>query len=238
MREGVWLAMVAAGWLAFPATVARAQAPEASMPPAAAVPPAAPAAPAGAELQSSWLKGRFLVGASVGLTPTIDPALGATWRVSPFIRSRPKPGLRPAFGLSWYRGDLNVPIDGVSTRIGSVRVRPLMVGLGYGILRGRALTSFSLVGGWAFTRARVDAPLPAEVTATLHMKNAWVVRPNITLTAAATRRLAIVGSAGYVVSRPSIEITAFRGGETVFVRSTRWRADYFSLSVGAAVSIF
>jgi hypothetical protein len=203
--------------------------------------PVSPAFQAAAQTgdDARFLNGRFLVGVnfSHGLTP--EDNVGSRWSVSPFFRNTPRRvGWGPSFGLNWFRGDIDIPIDGVRTTIGEVRVRPIMLGIGYTLDGGRARTTISLVGGYAFADAKVTAALPEGTTATISIENSWVVLPNIGVTVALTRRLALVGSIGYIYTNPTISINVMRLGRTTGSASGVYRADYFNLAVGTAVSIF
>ncbi|MCX6552675.1 MAG: hypothetical protein NTY02_17010 [Acidobacteria bacterium] len=203
--------------------------------------PAAVAVPAGVPVETSqrFLEGRFLIGFNTGRAATPDSDLGSQFKFSPFIRNTPhRTGWGPAFGLSWYTGDIRVPIDGQSTKIGEVKVRPVMAGVSYAIRRGRTMTSFSLVGGYAFNRARITSELPDGTTTTIRMNSAWVTRPNVGVTWALTRRLAVVGSVGYVYTRPTITVEVAQVGQPLRVESGRYRSDYVNMTVGAAFSIF
>jgi hypothetical protein len=186
------------------------------------------------------LAGRFLVGATTSIAVTPDVDLGTTWRrISPFIRNTPRrSGWGPSFGLSWYTGDIRVPIDGKNVTIGEVKVRPVMGGVSYGIIRGRAITNLSLVGGYAFNRAKITYALPEGTAVSMSISDAWAVRPNVGLTYALRPRLALVGGVGYVFSKPRISIDIDQPGQPRQTVSGSHRGDYFAASAGLAFSIF
>jgi hypothetical protein len=206
------------------------------------VPAAAPSPeglPTVVEGRGEFLKGRVLVGVNLthGLTP--EDYVGSRWSVSPFFRNTPRRvGWGPSFGLNWFTGDIDVVVDGVRTAIGEVKVRPIMIGIGYTLDGGRARTTVSLVGGYAFTAARVTAALPEGTTASISITDAWVVRPNLGVTVALTKRLALVGSIGYIYTNPTITANVTRLGRTAGSVSGAYRADYVNIAVGTAVSIF
>jgi len=191
------------------------------------------------EMPPGPLKGRFLVGATTSISVTPDVDLGSSWRVSPFIRNTPRrSGWGPSFGLNWFTGDVRVAVDGTKVTLGEVKVRPVMAGVSYAIIRGRAITNLSLVGGYAFNRARVTYALPEGTSASMHIGNAWVVRPNVGLTFALRPRLALVGGVGYVFSKPSITIDIDKAGQPRQTVGGRYRSDYFAATAGLAFSIF
>ena len=195
--------------------------------------------PSGEVGQRPFLKGRFLVGVNVthGLTPEDD--VGSRWSISPFFRNTPRRvGWGPSFGLNWFTGDIAVSIDGRKTTVGEVKVRPVMAGVGYTIGSGRARTTVSLVGGYAFADATVTAALPAGTTASIDIDDSWVVRPNVGVTFALTRRLALVGSIGYIYTNPTVTVSVTQLGRAATNVSGTYRSDYVNITVGTAVSIF
>jgi len=195
--------------------------------------------PSGEVGQRPFLKGRFLVGVNVthGLTPEDD--VGSRWSISPFFRNTPRRvGWGPSFGLNWFTGDIAVSIDGRKTTVGEVKVRPVMAGVGYTIGSGRARTTVSLVGGYAFSDATVTAALPAGTTASIDIDDSWVVRPNVGVTFALTRRLALVGSIGYIYTNPTVTVNVTQLGRAATNVSGTYRSDYVNITVGTAVSIF
>jgi len=191
------------------------------------------------ETPGSFLKGRFLLGVNVTHSLTPDQALGSHWSLSPVIRNTPRRlGWGPSFGLSGYTGNIVVPVDGRQTTIGEMKIRPLMGGISYSIGGGRLRTSFSLVGGYAFTSAKVTTALPAGTAATIDVTDAWVVRPNVGVTYALMKRLALIGSVGYVYTNPTITVSVSQQGQPLGRLSGTFRSDYVSITVGTAVSIF
>ena len=200
-----------------------------------------PASPIGAvqELPRSFLKGRFMIGVNMSRAVTPDRDLGSHWIISPVFRNTPRRlGWGPSFGLSGYAGDLVVPIDGTRTTVGEVKIRPIMAGVAYTIGRGRVRTSVGLVGGYAFSSAKVTAALPSGTTASIDIGDSWAVRPNVGLTYALTRRLALIGSIGYIYTNPTITINVSQQGQAPYRASGSFRSDYVNITVGTAISIF
>jgi hypothetical protein len=200
-----------------------------------------PTLQAGAAREGSriYLKGRYLIGVNVSHAVLADSDLDTRWKFSPAIRTTPRrTGWGPSFGLSWFKGDLSVPINGQRTTIAQLKVRPLMAGVGYTVGIGRTLVNFGLVGGYAYTSARVTAALPAGTTASIDVSRSWVVRPNVGVTHALTRRLALVGSAGYVLTKPLITFAVTQAGQEISRTAGSLRGDYANVSVGLAFSIF
>ena len=191
------------------------------------------------EPAASFLKGRFLLGVNVTHSLTPDRDLGSHWSVSPVIRNTPRRlGWGPSFGFSGFTGDIVAPVDGQNTTVGEIRIRTLMGGISYSIGEGPLRTSFSLVGGYAFTSAKVTAALPSGTAASIDITDAWVVRPNVGFTYALTRRLAVVGSVGYVYTTPTITVNVNQQDQAPRRFSGTFRSDHVSVTVGTAVSIF
>ena len=191
------------------------------------------------ETPQSFLAGRFLVGAVVGYPFTPGQDLSGSWKISPFIRNTPRRiGWGPSFGLSWFKGDIAVSLDGRRTTIGEVKVRPVMAGVSYTMDFGRARASISLVGGYAFTSATLSAALPSGTSAAIDINDAWVVRPGVGVTYALKRRLALVGSLSYVYATPTVTVRVAQRGEELARVSGSFRGDYVAVSGGIAFSIF
>jgi hypothetical protein len=228
--------VVVLGALLVPAASAQEPPPATTPAPQAAPPTTAEAVKA----EDPWyLKGRFLVGASWGSVVTIDKNLGTQYRVSPFFRwNSRRAGWGPSFGLSWTETDLRVPVDGRPVTVGHVKVRPVMGGIGYSIVRGRVRTSLGLVAGYTFNKSELTVALPEGTTASIDIDDTWALSPKADVTFAVTRRIALVGSAGYVFSNPNVSVSVAQNGQETYRSSDHVRADAFVVRVGAAVSIF
>jgi hypothetical protein len=186
-----------------------------------------------------YLEGRLLVGVSWGSVVTIDKNLGTQYKVAPFVRwNSRRRGWGPSFGFSFTTMDLRVPLEGKAEVIGSVKIRPVMGGIGYSIVKGRTRTTFGLVGGYAFNDAKVSRALPDGVGVDVTIQNAWVAQPKVDVMFAATRRIALITSIGYSFTSPDVSATVTRNGQQTFRTSDHVRADSFSVRLGAAVSLF
>jgi hypothetical protein len=198
-----------------------------------------PAPESGKDASPWYLKGRFLVGATWGSVATIDKNLGTQHRVAPFFRwNSRRRGWGPSFGFSFATTDLRVPVDGKATEIGSVKIRPVMAGIGYSIVKGRIRTTFGVVGGYSFNEATVNRVLPDGVGVDVAIENAWVTMPKVDLVFAATRRLALIASVGYTLANPDVSVIVTQNGQQTFRAGDHVRVDSFSVRVGAAVSLF
>jgi hypothetical protein len=235
------IALIAATLVALTGRMAQAQTVPATVCTAAPIAGQAsvPEPDAGQDATSWYLKGRFLVGATWGVVATIDKNLGTQYKATPFFRwnSRPR-GWGPSFGFSFTTADLRVPVEGNATVIGSVKIRPVMVGIGYSFVKNRTRTTFGVVGGYSFNDATVDRARPDDVGVDVTIENAWVAQPKVEVMFAATRRIALITSIGYTFANPNVSVTVTKNGQQTFRASDHVRADSFVVRVGAAASLF
>jgi hypothetical protein len=207
----------------------------------ASLPPSGlPQFEAPAEAAPPFLKGRFMIVVNTGQAFTPDEALESTsWHISPSVRNTPKHGgWSPSFGLSWSTSELRAPVNGVSTVIGNIRIRPVMLGVGYSIIRGRVMTNVSLTAGYTFNKARITLAMPEGTAVDLRFRDAWVARPNVGFTVRLASRLALTGSLSYVHTRPTVTLAVLQNGVPVFTSSGTIHSDYMSYRVGLGYSIF
>lgn len=175
-------------------------------------------------------EGRISVGASVTVNNTPDGDVDSAVSAGPLVRLNPRRGWRPAGALNWFRADLRHPDNGEA--FADLRVRPLMAGVSYTIGSGAVLTSFSIVGGPSFNRARFNTDVAGP--ATIDAENSIAVRPGISVTWTVRPRVGIVGFGGYLINRPDV---LYRDGSGREFRN-EWKADSVVLSIGAVYSIF
>jgi hypothetical protein len=177
------------------------------------------AAPAGAQT-----RGRASIGVNHTWVRPHHDDVSPTSGFGPTVRLNPGRGFGIAGALDWFDADLQDEIG----HVGTMRVRPVMVGVGYGIPTGRLHTALTLVAGPSFNRLRVArAGDEAEIETSL------AVRPGASLTYTIASRLALTGFAGYLINRPEI---LYRSGG-IEVRD-RWRADATIISTGLVISLF
>ena len=177
--------------------------------------------------------GKVAVGVSTtSVRPADDdvrPALGVGFTIARV----PRKGWGPSGALNWFESDIEGAFVGVGETIGRLEVRPLMGGVSYTIMEGRLATSFSIVGGPAFNRIRLDDDVRNRVGLSDRRDVSFAVRPGVNLSYAVQPRLAITGFGGYLFNRPHFTFSS-AGGEI----GNSWKADALVLSVGVAVSLF
>lgn len=177
------------------------------------------AVPAGAQT-----RGRASIGVNHTWVRPHHDDVSPTSGFGPTVRLNPGRGFGVAGALDWFDTDLQDEI-GV---VGTMRVRTVMAGIGYGIPAGRLHTALTLVAGPSFNRLRITRPGDDG-----EIETSFAVRPGISLTYTIASRVALTGFAGYLINRPEI---LYRSGGTEI--RDRWRADATIISTGLVISLF
>ena len=186
--------------------------------------------------------GRFAVGIDYGVKTPLDSSgatggqsIGVDWRFG-----HGSEGWGFKYGLGWYSTNIGWSVDGQDVDLGRLRVRPIMVGIGYGIKRGRTTITPRLIGGYAFNKVAQSAQLEDEYNnrfgaqaASIDVSNAFVLRPGISAWYDVNEKIGIQLSANYVVARPEVTVTSSRGRDV-----RRLPVDMFTVKIGAVYSIF
>lgn len=178
-------------------------------------------------------EGRIGVGASTTINVTSDSSVGTGVGFGLLVRLNPKRGWGPAGAFNWYEADMVEP-GRTTGAFARARIRPLMGGVSYNIVRGSVLTSFSVVGGPSFNGVRFDGNFPRSAVASISADTSIAVRPGVGITYTLGPRTALVGFGGYMINRPGIVYRDSTGAEF----RDRWRADAVVLSIGAVYSVF
>ena len=191
-----------------------------------------------ATLATAQTEGKVSVGASVTLVRPSDADVQSTIGFGPVVRLNPKPGWGVAAALNWFEAELRNPGGGDSD-FATLRIRPLMAGVGYTVERGMLMTTVSVVAGPSFNRAKIEdeffETLPAGARAPeIQADRSFAFRPGVGLTYTLAPRVALTGFAGYMINRPKITYRDPTGQEV----NDRWKADASVLSVGLVYSLF
>lgn len=180
-------------------------------------------------------EGRIGVGVSTTINVTPDDGVGTGKGAGLLLRLNPKPGWGPAGAFNWFQADLSNPADPQGDGdFARLRIRPLMGGVSYNVVRGPLLTSFSVVGGPSFNRARFRDGFVRSSVASIDADNSLAIRPGIGVTYTVRPRVAVVGFGGYLINRPGIVYRDSAGTEF----REQWKADAVVLSVGVVYSVF
>jgi hypothetical protein len=178
-------------------------------------------------------KGRVGVGVSTTINVTPDDGVATGKGAGLLLRLNPKAGWGAAGAFNWYEANLENPAGGEDD-FARLRIRPLMGGVSYNVVRGPLLTSFSIVGGPSFNRARFRDGFVRTGVASIDADNSIAIRPGIGLTYTMRPRVALVGFGGYMINRPGIVYRDSAGTEL----RDQWKADSVVLSVGVVYSVF
>lgn len=182
----------------------------------------------GATEEETW-PSMVAIGASLSFSRPGD-AVGTRVSGGPQLAWGPAPGFGTSIGFSWFGGDLRTADGGDS--FGKLRVRPIMAGVSYTVVRDRLFISPSLVGGIAFNSFSIDETLTSDLRA-VDVDNSLAARLGVGVGYRLNRRVSITGFVGRVVVRPQVTYVDPGG---VFKRSVN--ADTTQLSVGFAYWIF
>lgn len=175
---------------------------------------------------------RFLaIGVSVTHTEPREATLGSNLGIGPLLRIGAGSGLAPTFAFNWISTPLHA--DATSdARLGEVRVRPIMGGLGYTWSGARTAATVSLVAGYAFNSLRIAAVVPGQPVP-LRVENSFAWRPGMSVWYDVNRRIALNGFAGVLVARPD---ATFLVGDRSDTRELRM--DSAVIRLGVAYKLF
>jgi hypothetical protein len=190
---------------------------------------------------------RFAAGAEFTIRAT-DRASGEDsahggFEIGPLVRfGSLEPGWGVQWGLNWYALDIERPIGGATIELGELHIRPIMAGYGYTWkLRKRSAITADLLGGFAFGSMSIAGPAVDAYRTRMGLNavdadasNMFVLKPEIALWHDINKKLGLSITAGYMIARPEVTITASSG---VVDRRTA-RADTFILRAGLVYSIF
>jgi hypothetical protein len=154
---------------------------------------------------------------------TYDPSgrlsLGSA-SIGPILRLRTGPGLGGTIGFDWYSSAVSLQAGDRIVPVGEMRVRPLMGGVAYTVLREPYALSFSLTGGVAITSIHVDGRAREAYadgigarSATIDVSNPFVWRSQVSVWYNVTGRIGINASLAYIGTHPTMILTSDRGVE-------------------------
>ncbi len=170
-------------------------------------------------------------GASVRVTHPAGDALAGGFDIGPIVRLRPRDGLGPTIAFNWMDAEIGTDPSGYPA-LATVRLRPVMAGLEYGIVRGRLAAGASIVAGYAFNSLDVDATRAGTGRA-VAVGNSFVWRPGVSLWYDVSPRIGINLFGGYLFTRPE---ATFASDTSVVTH--RLRANAVVVSAGVAYWIF
>lgn len=192
-----------------------------------------------ADTTSRRLPPRIAVGASVALFQPARMNADRSIRIQPLVRLGRRAGWGAAIEFNWFDTDITSSIGGEQAPMGRLRVRPILAGISYRVPSRAVSVSLSLLGGYAFTTADSDeqdreglrSRLGIAVTS-VEADNSLAFSAGVSISYSLSSRISLVGSAGYVLTRPKVTVVTNLGRETV-----TWKADSVILKIGVAHGI-
>jgi hypothetical protein len=183
---------------------------------------------------------RVGVGASVThLRPRSDDLKSPAMHIRPLVRLQPGEGWGFAGAFNWFDTDVDGGFAGVDGQFARLETKPLMGGVGYTIRTGRVRTTFSIVGGPAWNRLKIQPAVRDAFAAAgrdideRYDKVSVAVRPGASVSIRVAPRLDLTGFGGYLFNRPKFTLPTPAGD----VRN-EWTTDSVVLSVGLVFSVF
>jgi hypothetical protein len=191
---------------------------------------------ASAQMMTNMVKRAGIGGSAGGFLPFDDDVtIGAAFGVVAGLA--PAPGFGPTLGLGWYQGDLT--LSGVSgdAEVGSLRVRPIMAGVGYTWVKGKIAMGVSINAGISFNSIRLNDQYRTffgpGTEVQVDASNSFAVRPQFRVEYTVARKVGVYSSAGYFFTEFENVI------ETPVGRfENEWDASSFNIFVGVMVYPF
>jgi hypothetical protein len=177
----------------------------------------------------TWIRKTGIHG-NMGFRHPTDPDVSRGVSFGPSIGLSPgqNNGWKFPFSLSTFSEDLH---NSAGTQFGSVRVRALLGGIGYGWHFGRWSLGPQVKVGYAFNHASMDddgaAAFGPPNVATVHADNAWMVRPEFRVEYFITQKVTFRTSVDYVRLEPQVAVTTPTG-----VISDQWNLSNVHTNVG------
>jgi len=171
------------------------------------------------------------VGASLGWSGPRVSALDTHVSVGPLVRFGSGHGFGPAIAFNWFQTSLAGGSTGQDV-ISRIRVRPIMVGVGYTFGSNRVSVSPSLVAGIAFNSLSVP-DIGAANRIAVGVGKSLVWRPGVSTWFDLNRHIALNMTVGYVVT--GLRVTFLEDGRLV---KQRISGDTTIVHAGIAYKLF
>jgi hypothetical protein len=164
-----------------------------------------------------------------------DVSKGRTFGMSIGLSPGNTNGWRYPVGVTMFSENLHGP-NGASFAV--LRSTALMAGIGYGWHFGRLSTGASILGGFSVNRVRPEGDIRGAFDVEIgdvfvHVRNAFLVRPQLKAEYSLTRKLTLRVSGDYVLMHPDIAVETPAGS-----LSHQWDASNFHANVGIGVYPF
>ena len=126
-------------------------------------------------------------------------------------RLRRGTGLGFSLGLGWFTSDVRTEVDGQLAPLGTMTIRPLLLGASYAWQFSRFAVSAGVVGGWSFNsleqtpaQQRIYGNLVGMPDASVSVDNGWALRPGVTFWYELGHHFAAATSVSYMINRPTV----------------------------------
>ena len=155
-------------------------------------------------------------------------------------RLRRGSGFGGTLGLEWYRSNVQTEVGGQSVALGTMNVRPIMVGPSYVKQYHRFALSGALVAGYSFNELRGTGAAQAAYAARLgvtdasfSLSNCVAGRTDVTLWYEVGKHVGVSASVAYLLARPTLTTTSSLGR-----RSQTLDGSGVLFTVGVAYGVF
>jgi len=179
---------------------------------------------------------RIMVGATLNSMDPFDADVGTDLGLGILLRGVPYHGFGPVIDLSSFNLELKRSPE--PPKLGSLRLRAPMVGVGYTIERGRLATTLHAALGWSFNSVDTERDVVERQGVQFEVKNRPLLRTGVTLTWSAGPRVALVSSVGVLFVDPRVTLAFKDGQRTVRSETGTWRANALVWEVGVAYKLF
>ncbi len=190
---------------------------------------------------------RLAVGASIGVSSytnkdfsTTNPGVSFAYRITP--NAHPRDGWKWAAkgGFGWSNSTVKTDIGGERTKLGKLRMIPIMAGIqrsyrqgpwqfGLGVVAGPSINHFAVAND---ARVAYTSRLGTDLDG-IKVKNSLAVRPEISAWYDVNQWFGVQGSVSFLYNRPKAETTV--AGATT---SSTWKTDHVSAHVGLVVGVY
>ena len=180
------------------------------------------------------------VGVALTLYDPANPEADHPAGVGLIARMRRGSGLGATVGLDWFKSEVQTEVGGQPVPLGTMNVRPLMVGMSYSRQYHRYAISGALVAGYAFNTLRQNGGTRAAYLdrlgvqdARLEISNCFAFRPDVTIWYELGHHFAASASIAYLFARPTVTTDSALGR-----RSSTVNLSATLLTFGFAYGVF
>ncbi len=160
--------------------------------------------------------------------------------IGPLIRINLGPGFGPVIGFDWHATRIEAMAGNQRVYLGELRVRPVLLGAGYTVKRGRYWFGAGVTGGYAFNRLTVNDRVRPAFRSSLgtqfvsfDARNSLVWRTRFGVFYDASPSVGLTAAIAYMRVSPTLRITTDTG-----VRQSKLDASCVIVTFGLAYGVF